>query len=59
MKLKELREKNGMTQTELAIKLGMSLQNLRNYERGSYSKMSEEMEKAISEIFKQAYTYKR
>lgn len=58
-KLKELRQSKGINQVEMSIRLGMSIQNYVNYERGSYKAMSKELEEKISQILETTYIYER
>ncbi|MGL5646737.1 MAG: helix-turn-helix transcriptional regulator [Clostridium sp.] len=55
--LKELRAAYGMTQDQLANHLGISTQNLRNYESGAYMKMRSDLEEEISKLFKVDFKY--
>ena len=57
--LKELRTRKGLSQDEMALKLGMTPQNYRNYEAGRYISMSKEIENQISEILGEVYGYVR
>lgn len=57
--LAQLREKKGVTQMEMSILLNMSCQNYREYEKGSYIRMSKEKEMIISEYFNTEYKYTR
>lgn len=55
--LKMLRVGKGIKQREMAKMLGMTEQNYRNYELGSYREMSIELEKKISDILGVSYKY--
>lgn len=57
MKLKNLRIQKGLSQREMALRLSMTEQNYRNYERGAYVAMSEDIEKQISEILGIEFKY--
>ena len=57
MDLKELRMKRGITQRVMADKLGMTINNYCNYERGLYPTMKESIREKISEILKVEYFY--
>ena len=50
MNLKEERQKLGINQTQMAIKLDMSTQNYVKYERGEYVNMSEDIRLKIANI---------
>lgn len=53
--LKELRQEKNISQVDMAKLLGISYQNYRNYENGSYMAMSEEIRNKIREILDQPY----
>lgn len=57
MNLKELRQSKGISQVDISIHLGMSLDNYRNYERGRYNEMCSELEKAISDLLGIKFSY--
>lgn len=53
--LKELRQEKKISQVDMAKLLGISYQNYRNYENGSYMAMSEEIRNKIREILEEPY----
>lgn len=57
MDLKTLRIKKGLTQRVMAEKLGMTINNYCNYERGLYPNMKETIREKISEILGCEYFY--
>jgi transcriptional regulator with XRE-family HTH domain len=57
--LKELRLKKGLTQDELAKRIYMTTQNLRNYEKGGYAEMDAGIEELISKALGVEYKYER
>ena len=50
LKLKELRERNNLTQTEIALKLGVKPNTITQYESGARNPSIENL-KAMSKIF--------
>ena len=50
-KLKQLREDRGLTQTELADKLGVTLKTISNYETKGTRPRTQDMYKKIAEFF--------
>lgn len=60
MTLKEMRREIGLSQTQMAIKLGMSTQNYVKYERGEYVNMAEDIKNKIRTILgDSSYEYER
>lgn len=57
--LKELRQKKKISQVEMSILLGTSLQNYREYERGARMKMPEKYELKLKDILNCDYQYNR
>lgn len=60
MTLKEARQLKGISQTKMAIELGMSTQNYIKYERGEYVAMSDKIRNRIRYILEwDDYEYNR
>lgn len=53
--LKSLRQEKNISQVDMAKMLGISYQNYRNYENGSYVAMNEEIRNKIREILEEPY----
>lgn len=55
-RLKTLRKNNGLTQRQLADKIGISMRTLQNYESGTKYPRNEDTLKRIAEFFKVSET---
>lgn len=57
--LREMRLKKGLTQDQLARKLNMTSQNLRNYELYRYMEMSPILTKKVKRVLGEEFEYVR
>lgn len=55
--LKEYRQEKGITQLEMADRLGLNFHNYRNYDSGRYKAMPIELQEKVSKILGVDYTY--
>lgn len=55
--LKEYRQEKGITQLEMAEKLGLNFHNFRNYDSGRYKNMPIELQEKVSKILGVEFTY--
>ena len=55
--LKEYRQEKGITQLEMADRLGLNFHNYRNYDSGRYKNMPIELQERVSKILGVDYTY--